>query len=58
MDGDIAQWFGLSFQCQIQGSMTLFFELSIFAVLFSALMFFIKILPYKVATLAFCSTAP
>lgn len=45
MDGDIAQWFGLSFQCQIQDSMTLFFELSIFVILFSALTFFIKILP-------------
>lgn len=39
MDRKIAQWFGLSFQCQIQGSMTLFFELSIFVIFFSALMF-------------------
>lgn len=45
MDGEIAQWFGLSFQHQIQGSMTLFFELSIFVFLFSALIFFIQILP-------------
>lgn len=30
MNGDIAQWFGLSFQRPIQGSVTLFFELSIF----------------------------
>lgn len=45
MDGEIAQWFGLSFQRQIQGSMTLFFELSIFVILFSALIFFIEILP-------------
>lgn len=57
MDGDIAQWFGLSFWRQIQGSARLLFELSIFVILFSALTFFIKILPlflaYKVATLAF-----
>lgn len=45
MDGNIAQWFGLSFQCQIQGSVTLFFELSTFVILISALTFFIKILP-------------
>lgn len=54
MNGDIAQWFGLSFQRPIQGSMTLFFELSIFAfvILFFALtllFFFIiitEILPF------------
>lgn len=42
MNGDIAQWFGLSFQRPIQGSMTLFFELSIFAfvILFFALILF------------------
>lgn len=45
MDGKIAQCFGLSFQRQIQGNMTLFFELSISVILFSALIFFIKILP-------------
>lgn len=59
MDGEIAQ-FGLSFRRQIQGSVTtLLFELfSIFVIFFSALIFFIKISPYKVATLAFDSTAP
>lgn len=49
MDGEIAQWFGLSFQHQIQGSATLSFELSIF-ILFSALIFFIKILPLLLHT--------
>lgn len=48
MNGDIAQWFGLSFQRPIQGSMTLFFELSIFAfvILFFALtlLFFLSLL--------------
>lgn len=29
MDGQVAQWFGLSFQRHIQSSMTLFFELRI-----------------------------
>lgn len=53
MDGDIAQWFGLSFHRPIQDSVTLFFELSIFALFFSALIFFFiiiviifKILPF------------
>lgn len=32
MDGEIAQWFGLSFQHQIKGSITLLFELNIFVV--------------------------
>lgn len=47
MNGDIAQWFGLSFQRPIQGSVTLFFELSIFVIVFCLNnFFFIKILPF------------
>lgn len=41
MNGDIAQWFGLSFQRPIQGSVTLFFELSIFVIFFCLNIFFL-----------------
>lgn len=53
---------GLSFQHQIQGSMTLFVELRIFyCFVFCLNIFYSTIaitLAYKVATLAFGSTAP
>lgn len=63
MDGDIAQWFGLTFRRPIQGSVTLFFELSIFLILFSALHFFFKLKSFHFSgiqgsNLAYASTSP